>query len=215
MPDDELLERVRELRARGRSPKEIARALKVPPRGCGAADPAARRCCRALGERGAAYRLLGQPGLVVQRAVQQSPGVAGHRASRFSPSGSYSARSGTLAGSGSSRTRRPRGISVTGTACATWSSAATGCPCTSKAPMTTRGASCARSAGTSATATSITWRDCGPDDAARGRHPSRRRGRRLPRFSLGSASAVRAVGGGGVAQCPACSRCAASSIGGW
>ena len=31
MPDDELLERVRELRARGRSPKEIARALKVPP----------------------------------------------------------------------------------------------------------------------------------------------------------------------------------------
>ena len=29
MPDDELLERVRELRARGRSPKEIARALKV------------------------------------------------------------------------------------------------------------------------------------------------------------------------------------------
>ena len=31
MPDDELLERVRELRARGRSPKEIARALKVRP----------------------------------------------------------------------------------------------------------------------------------------------------------------------------------------
>jgi hypothetical protein len=31
MPDDELLERVRELRARGRSPKEIARALKMPP----------------------------------------------------------------------------------------------------------------------------------------------------------------------------------------
>ena len=31
MPDDELLERVRELRARGRSAKEIARALKVRP----------------------------------------------------------------------------------------------------------------------------------------------------------------------------------------
>jgi hypothetical protein len=31
MPDDELLARVRELRARGRSPKEIARALKVQP----------------------------------------------------------------------------------------------------------------------------------------------------------------------------------------
>src|ERR1700733_13451016 len=31
MPDDELLERVRELRARGRLPKEIARALKVRP----------------------------------------------------------------------------------------------------------------------------------------------------------------------------------------
>jgi len=31
MPDDELLERVRELRARGRSPKEIARPLKVRP----------------------------------------------------------------------------------------------------------------------------------------------------------------------------------------
>ena len=31
MADDELLERVRELRARGRSPKEIARALKVRP----------------------------------------------------------------------------------------------------------------------------------------------------------------------------------------
>src|SRR5712672_1761937 len=31
MPDDELLERVRELRARGRSPKEIARALEVRP----------------------------------------------------------------------------------------------------------------------------------------------------------------------------------------
>jgi hypothetical protein len=31
VPDDELLERVRELRARGRSPKEIARALKVRP----------------------------------------------------------------------------------------------------------------------------------------------------------------------------------------
>ena len=31
MPDDELLERVRALRARGRSPKEIARALKVRP----------------------------------------------------------------------------------------------------------------------------------------------------------------------------------------
>src|SRR6266700_1163680 len=31
MPDDELLERVRELRARGRSPKEIARALKIRP----------------------------------------------------------------------------------------------------------------------------------------------------------------------------------------
>src|SRR5690242_6579873 len=31
MPDDELLERVRELRARGRSPKEIARALKMRP----------------------------------------------------------------------------------------------------------------------------------------------------------------------------------------
>jgi hypothetical protein len=31
MPDDELLERVRELRSRGRSPKEIARALKVRP----------------------------------------------------------------------------------------------------------------------------------------------------------------------------------------
>jgi len=46
MPDDELLERVRELRARGRSPKEIARALKVPPatvtpliRRLGAAEP--------------------------------------------------------------------------------------------------------------------------------------------------------------------------------
>jgi hypothetical protein len=31
MPDDELLERVRELRARGRSSKEIARALKMRP----------------------------------------------------------------------------------------------------------------------------------------------------------------------------------------
>jgi hypothetical protein len=31
MPDDELMERVRELRLRGRSPKEIARALKVRP----------------------------------------------------------------------------------------------------------------------------------------------------------------------------------------
>jgi hypothetical protein len=31
MLDDELLERVRELRARGRSPKEIARTLKVRP----------------------------------------------------------------------------------------------------------------------------------------------------------------------------------------
>lgn len=31
MPDDELLGHVRELRARGRSPKEIARALKVRP----------------------------------------------------------------------------------------------------------------------------------------------------------------------------------------
>jgi hypothetical protein len=31
MPDEELLERVRDLRARGRSPKEIARALKVTP----------------------------------------------------------------------------------------------------------------------------------------------------------------------------------------
>ena len=31
MPDDELLERVRALRARGRSPKEIARTLKVRP----------------------------------------------------------------------------------------------------------------------------------------------------------------------------------------
>ena len=46
MPDDELLERVRELRARGWSPKEIARALKVPPatvtpliRRLGAAEP--------------------------------------------------------------------------------------------------------------------------------------------------------------------------------
>jgi hypothetical protein len=46
MPDDELLERVRELRSRGRSPKEIARALKVPParvtpliRQLGAAEP--------------------------------------------------------------------------------------------------------------------------------------------------------------------------------
>jgi len=46
MPDDELLERVRELRARGRSPKEIARALKVSPatvtpliRQLGAAEP--------------------------------------------------------------------------------------------------------------------------------------------------------------------------------
>jgi hypothetical protein len=31
MPDPELLERVRALRERGRSPKEIARALKLPP----------------------------------------------------------------------------------------------------------------------------------------------------------------------------------------
>src|SRR5260370_19142531 len=31
MHDDELVERVRELRARGRSPKEIARALKARP----------------------------------------------------------------------------------------------------------------------------------------------------------------------------------------
>jgi hypothetical protein len=31
MPDTELMDRVRELRERGRTPKEIARALKVPP----------------------------------------------------------------------------------------------------------------------------------------------------------------------------------------
>jgi hypothetical protein len=32
MPDDELLERVRELRARGRSPKEIAAPSRCAPR---------------------------------------------------------------------------------------------------------------------------------------------------------------------------------------
>jgi orotate phosphoribosyltransferase-like protein len=31
MPDTELMERVRELRERGCTPKEIARALRVPP----------------------------------------------------------------------------------------------------------------------------------------------------------------------------------------
>ena len=44
MPDDELLERVRELRARGRSPKEIARALKVRP---AAVTPLIRRLAAA------------------------------------------------------------------------------------------------------------------------------------------------------------------------
>ncbi len=76
MPDDELLERVRELRARGRSPKEIARALKVPP---AAVTPLIRRLAAAEPEGGAARRLLGQPGLVVERAVHGPPGVAGHR----------------------------------------------------------------------------------------------------------------------------------------
>jgi hypothetical protein len=38
-----------------------------------------------------------------------------------------------------------------------------GMPMYIEALMTTRGASCARSARTSATATSITWWDCGPD----------------------------------------------------
>ena len=44
MPDDELLARVRELRARGRSPKEIARALKMPP---AAVTPLVRRLAAA------------------------------------------------------------------------------------------------------------------------------------------------------------------------
>ena len=48
---------------------------------CDATDPAARRC-RAPGEGGAADRLLGQPALVVERAVRGPPGVAGHRGSR-------------------------------------------------------------------------------------------------------------------------------------
>ena len=48
---------------------------------CDATDPAARRC-RASGNGGAANRLLGQPGLVIERAVHRSPGVAGHRPSR-------------------------------------------------------------------------------------------------------------------------------------
>jgi hypothetical protein len=44
MPDDELLERVRELRARGGSPKEIARALNVRP---AAVTPLIRRLAAA------------------------------------------------------------------------------------------------------------------------------------------------------------------------
>jgi hypothetical protein len=56
MPGDELLERVRELRARGRSPKEIARALKVRPaavtplnRQLAAAEPQETEAPRAIG----------------------------------------------------------------------------------------------------------------------------------------------------------------------
>jgi len=49
MPDDELLERVRERRARGRSPKEIARALKVRP--------------------ATVTPLIGVPGALIERSV--------------------------------------------------------------------------------------------------------------------------------------------------
>jgi hypothetical protein len=232
MPDDELLERVRELRARGRSPKEIARALKVRPatvtpliRRLAAAEPQEKEApligCWVNQGWSSSVRFTGRPewpdtgagetgesGLVIVVVARErgssvrvceflvdtwclgvknawgrsrsrggssrrfvlmpSAVIRGHpwRCRWFSPSGWCSARSGTLAGSGSSRTRtsrRPRGISVSGTAYATWTSAGTGCPCTSKALMTTRGASCTRSARTSATATSTTWRDCGPD----------------------------------------------------
>jgi hypothetical protein len=65
MPDDELLEPVREFRARGRSPKEIARALKVCPaavtpliRRLAAADPRRRRCCLSAHEVGFRFMVL-------------------------------------------------------------------------------------------------------------------------------------------------------------
>jgi hypothetical protein len=227
MPDEELLERVRELRARGRSPKEIARALKVTPAtvtpliqrlaaaepqkeapliGCwvnqgwsssvrftghpewpdtGAAEAAeaggsglvivvvarergsSARVCEflvdtwclgvknALGPKPVERRKLpsfcadafrsypgepvGVPLVLAQRIVFGAVGYA--RGLGFEPHADF-AKAAEHLGSG--------------TAYATWSSAGTGCPCTSKAPMTTRGASCIRSARTLATATSTT-----------------------------------------------------------
>jgi hypothetical protein len=232
MPGGELVERVRELRARGRSPKEIARALKVPPatvapliRRLAAAEPRVKEapligCWVSQGwsssvrftghpewpdtgpaetgasglvivvvarERGSSVRVceflvdtwclgvkntLGPkpverrklpsfcadafrtypgapvevPLILAQRIVFGAIGYA--RGLGFEPYADFA---------------KAAGILVSGTACATWSSAGTGCPCTSKAPMTTRGALCTRSARTSATATSITWWDRGPD----------------------------------------------------
>jgi hypothetical protein len=117
MPDDELLERVRELRARGRSPKEIARAIKVRP---ATVTPLIRRLAAAEPQEKEAPLI----GCWVNQGWSSSVRFTGH----------------------------PE-----------WPDSGPGD--TSKAPMTTRGASCARSARTSATATSITWWDCGPDGA--------------------------------------------------
>src|SRR5579859_6010762 len=78
MTDPELTERVRELRQRGRTPKEIAKALGLPPatvapliRAVAATQP--RREARLIGcwvnrgwasEKGSpSHRLLGEPGL--------------------------------------------------------------------------------------------------------------------------------------------------------
>jgi len=232
MPDDELLERVRELRARGRSPKEIARALKVRPatvtpliRRLAAAEPQEKEApligcwvnqgwsssVRFTGhpewldtgaaetgssglvivvvarERGSSVRVceflvdtwcLGVKNALGPKPIERRklPSVCAD-AFRSYPGAPLEvplvlAQRIVLGGIGYARGlgfephadfAKAADISVSGTACATWSSAGTGCPCTSKALMTTRGASCTRSARTSATASSITWRDCGPD----------------------------------------------------
>ncbi len=66
MPTQQLLDRVRELRDAGRTPKEIARALKMPP---GAVAPIIRSLAAAGGRDpgGRADRVLDQSGLVIQR----------------------------------------------------------------------------------------------------------------------------------------------------
>jgi hypothetical protein len=259
MPDDELLERVRELRARGRSPKEIARALKVPPaavaplirRLAAAAEPAEKEApligCWVNQGWSSSVRFSGHPewpdtgpaetgesGLIIvvvardrgssavvceflvdtwclgvknalgpktvnrmklpsfcadafgsypgppvkmplvlaQRIVFGAIGYA--RGLGFEPHADFAKAAGHLG---------------------EWDGVCDlefgrdGSPSTSNAPKKKPCASCARSAGTSATATSITWRDSSPDDAASGRRPSRRRGRRSSRSFAGFGTA--------------------------